>query len=127
MTKEELQQCLTRISDRMQEVWDTYGWTQNQMGSDDVGYCLRGCWYRALDLIDGNGSSNLDTVFHSPEITLVTPWFDSAVAHTLLDLFPDNAAFGIEVFNDRDECTEEDVRLVAKHAVARLATMVEAS
>ena len=114
MNRAEAEQYLSAVAEAMQTVWDKYGWLQGELGNDDQGYCLRGCWYRATGQMDGSGCTNVD---------LTLDWaFTQSFKRACQTLFNQDW-YSPEGFND-DLRSEEDVRLIAKHTVMGMSDLM---
>jgi hypothetical protein len=112
--REMVDEALDAITEAIMCAWGTYGWKQSGYGNDESGYCLIGAWQRATGLSDRDW---------------LTKDFRAAVNDSIGMLFPLHDRSGwsgmtAENFNDHPDRSEEDVRLVVKHAMESLRDVV---
>jgi hypothetical protein len=125
MNKEEIEGYFDDLAEAMQAVWSKYGWIQNDNGNDESGYCLQGCWYRVTNQINSYGVSTSQAATDVSWFLALNKAFNEAVSVAVTTLFSDSHNTSVIGFNDNDSRSEEDVRLVAKHAVTSLADYME--
>jgi|SRR5215469_2531518 len=121
MTQDEIQAALDDITDAVQAVWNKYGWVKGQLGIENSGFCMMGAWYKAT----GQQCSTLGTVTPSPENSALNQAFRQSFLQSARELFPLETHASVEGFNDADRHSEEDVRLVAKHAIPSMGDLLE--
>lgn len=105
MKHEEVEAVMDALQETVLSTWDEYGWIQGLRGDTSVGFCMVGAWVRATGL---NVTEPFSMAFRSS--------FVSAASQ----LFPDRPHWSIAAFNDAKDTSEEDVRLVFKHAMESL-------
>jgi hypothetical protein len=125
MKKEEIEAYFDDIAEAMQAVWSKYGWRQSNIGDDTEGYCLWGGWYRATNQIDCNGESTSQAITDAKFFLTLNTAFSNAVAVAIDTIFPNSPTKSVIGFNDDCSRSEEDVRLVSKHAVTSMADYME--
>jgi hypothetical protein len=111
---DDIEGLLADVSDGVQEALTQYGWTKGQVGAEGTGFCLMGAWNRATGL-DAYGTQ--DGLTHA---------FRESARKVIGELYPVHGTTSVEGFNDHAMTTEEDVRLVAKHAITGIADLVAA-
>jgi hypothetical protein len=114
MEQETVDVALDDLAAGLMAVWDRWGWTQHHLGNENTGYCLMGAWGKATATLIG-GYLQEDQLSRA---------FRNAVASSARKLFPDLRYASAEGFNDATGRSEEDVRLVAKHAIYSLAELI---
>lgn len=112
MDEAQVTEALADISDAMQEIWSRHGWVQGRLGSDGVGYCMMGCWYKATGV--------------ERQEDELTGAFRRSVRRSTELLFPlASKSASVESTNDSFLKSEEDARLLAKHAVLGIADEID--
>jgi hypothetical protein len=102
---------LADVAYTMDYIWNEWGWTQGKMGDQTSGYCLMGSYQKATGILT-EGEPLM--------------WaFREAVSRSIQLLFPMEPHCSVEGFNDKEGRSEEDVRLVAKHAVMGIVDLME--
>jgi hypothetical protein len=108
---------LADISDGVQQALTSYGWIKGSIGSEERGMCLWGAWQKATGKAESwdemQAASTLNFAFRESARKVIS------------ELYPVHHAYTIEGFNDHVMTTEEDVRLMAKHAIMGIADLIE--
>jgi hypothetical protein len=112
ITYDRIEEALDAISEAMQETWSRFGWVKGQLGSDSNGYCLVGAFRRATMGNTHESPGYIESVFRSQATKAIAL------------LWPDARFISPENWNDNVAQSEEDVRLVAKHAIARMKDVI---
>jgi hypothetical protein len=101
-----LEVALEDLNEGIQAVWNRFGWVQHELGSESEGYCLIGAWRKATGMSVAGTHEDL-----------LTTMFRMSVGRSVQELFPKDWFSTVEGFNDREGRSEEDIRLLAKHAI----------
>ena len=120
ITRAEAEDAAAAVADAMLAVWNAHGWLQSSLGDDRRGYCMKGAWMRATGQLAPNGNVTRNEDYELNEA------FRKAARQAIADLFPGYPdSLNYTSFNDDPRHTEEDVKIVAKHALAHLPDLMD--